>query len=1293
MADSLEDVFRRVSDANIGAPKVAQPEPALQNPMPRWQRVLATTLPEVGASIAAAPTTLYALAGMGANWASNKMGTGEVDIGQDAALNVSKAITDPVREMSNKIAGEKMSDNLLSGDPLQVGTSWLRLALGAGISAPAPMAAAITRGAAALKTGTKMVDDIGAGGLKVLEALTPITISTKPSTKVAATNVAVAGALGSTLEHVLGPDTTVAEAKTLVDEKAKGALDVAAEGAKEVQRNDPKLVQAGFTGDPAYDAMGVGLLGAAALAYWRRGAVSDAWTGVKNNLEKRFTGYDPADPTNKTLLNAANAGEQQFLDRNAGMRESLKAALKVEGLDKNTATKRADQFAEYAAARTGASVNTRNQIFMNEGRIPDSAIQMPPPSDWFARYRALDEQSQDLIDRALHSRRELDTRMIDKVWHNLSDTQSRELDNYVRQVQSNPQLNHIYEDFLKITRGLAEYTREQKRFSNREVTAFLNKNPNFVPERADPGSSYLNERNIGMGRGRKTFEELGKPAEYLPKYIDEVVRSTEGKKIQRGFMTNMERMANRGNAYASKVIEKSYTTPPPNMNPREYVHWRNSRGESRWTKVNDAIVGDSLRGVTNPSALQMANGAMSQLTRLYESGSVGSLAAATGSTFFAPTSALYTATLAPVIRDRGVAVGYLDKYMQELTGKMLGKEKAFGVRGDFATFAPDVAVRMAQNVGAVLAQRISKTLHNSVITDGTISQMVGPKAAALAAKSLDNHFKRSAVHDLQTRGVLGPASMMSIDPAKSFKDAEAMLRGHGLIGGSASFLTDILHAISSAPAMSVRAMNKGRLNESDLSAAMRNMAGDPARSGAFRKSTGAPGPNIAAEVTNATPWGNIFLQSTARFAKQVRKDPAGAAMGVFNTVAVPAIGATIWNASQDDYVDPNTGEAQSYSDYQFNVRTPDKTAASLYIAIPGLPPEQGVEIAFDPLMRGFKWASELLAGSQLGMLDNSFNKPENADMKKAFKDMVSHRAGFGEGSVTNSVIKGALIPPVPPAAKLVGAIGGMDIRDYTDIRAPNDRKEGGFTEGEGKNPQATFMDQYWPGQTELIMRSVGSGAFANIWNAIVDTETQMKEKGFVEGGKKAAANQLDQAKMRTADSTKMIGSGPLFDTFLAVSPATEASGSIVKGKLEGLRNLQQALQQATLPGGVPSQLLGNKKQGFQEPIGANLATQAPDLEMMQLAEMAGKIYKQLADAELGSNKIHYDQMQSIRNSTRFSPEDKRALLNEQSYAIIANNRKLLQDIERHEAIISSMFGRPVKFDKIDLGKMLGQQAQ
>ena len=186
----------------------------------------------------------------------------------------------------------------------------------------------------------------------------------------------------------------------------------------------------------------------------------------------------------------------------------------------------------------------------------------------------------------------------------------------------------------------------------------------------------------------------------------------------------------------------------------------------------------ALQNVGRPAALTLIQGNNKFLrgsARLFESAAVGPIAAMTGSVF-APISAMYSMGIGTAMRDKRLgATGWLDKTVQNATG---GR---FGVRGDIATMAPDAAFRAAQGVSAVIAQRAARVLKDSVLSQGRLSKVLGPQTAQTVSDSLSNYFKRSWVSELQQRGQLGPASLMTVDPAKRFSDAKAMLEGQGAL--------------------------------------------------------------------------------------------------------------------------------------------------------------------------------------------------------------------------------------------------------------------------------------------------------------------------------------------------------------------------------------------------------------------------------------------------------------------------------------------------------------------------------
>lgn len=165
----------------------------------------------------------------------------------------------------------------------------------------------------------------------------------------------------------------------------------------------------------------------------------------------------------------------------------------------------------------------------------------------------------------------------------------------------------------------------------------------------------------------------------------------------------------------------------------------------------------------------------------------------------------------------------------------------------------------------------------------------------------------------------------------------------------------------------------------------------------------------------------------------------------------------------------------------------------------------------------------------------------------------------------------------------------------------------------------------------------------------------------------------------------MLGTASLFDNALAISPAMETAGVAVKDKLDGLRKISEAFASATLQGGTPQTVTGDKRRGYQEYIGVG-PQGGQDQTMEVIGREATRIYRELSTAYSGARKDLYDQRQSISASSKYSPQMKRYMLNEKADEIIQLDRRMLTDIERHEAVISQQLGVPVKFDSINLNR-------
>lgn len=1196
------------------------------------------------------------------------------------------------KSVGESIAGRSLNDSLLDGSTTDLGASWVRLIAGAAIPIPGSWQAKMASGLQKVSAGNATVDTIAAGATKALEILTPLTLNPKMVTP----NIVVASAIGPALELAVANHEQAAASIKAGSEQVKGALDVAGQGATEVRdASAVRTVQAGMlpsvTGDDTTDAViGASLLGAGVIAQMKFNIAGRALTGAKSamsGVKAGLTGYDPTNAFDKTNVGFLDLLETQGGNRNLPMAVTLGKSLR----ERNTpdANAREVQFREMAAMRSGPSVTTRMETFVRDGQLPDSIIKVKAPSDHYA-VRVTPEQEQ-LIDRTLLSIRELDTRRIHKVPFDLYNTPTRDLEAIVRAGRADPTVSALVDDYLATNRKLGKYMGDQARISRTEMNKFFAQNPNFVAsnlkQRDGTQGRWINPRNVKANEGLETFEELGSPRQLWPQYWDEVIRSTEGKKVQREYLMEMRTAARNGDKTARDIIGRELDHPPPHNTEGYYVHWRDALGNSKWTEIKDAAVRHSLQDVTNPAALQMHKGLFDMwkrlpFTRVYETSAVGVPAAATGSQF-ATTSAKYTAQFGAAFRPKGIAASPLDKWMQDLTEHYTGKR--VGIPGEVLSAVPHHIYNATNGIIAVLAQRGSMAIRNSLIRDGIVGKglnavlpqlPIGPNTAQAVADGMNTLYKKSIAAQLQNRGIMGPGTMMSVDPALSYKNAEQLLRSHGVIGKfkeAGTFVQDILHAITSAPAHTMHQLNKGRVHPDVLANAVRTMSGDPGASGAYRNA------KWAAHLTNTIPWGNIMAQAGYKALRGFRENPKGAVGGIVNVAAIPTSMSVMWAAAA----------GPEYLDYLLNQRTPDRLASSIYIAIPGMDPEQGAEITMDPMLSPFIAMSALTTAANLGMLDGSIYRPENAPLRDAIVDLTMHRAHFGKDGVGRSVLGRAVIPPMPGPLQAGGAALGAPVRSFIEEARPRDNKHrGGFSEGEGPRPE-TYMNMYGPAHLEDIVRGLFTTMGVNILHMLDDTFTARfsgdmgrnePNQGWKEAAQKGFISNFSQ---NARDSMKE--ATPLFDSFLAISPAKEASAVRIQEKLQGLRSVMEAYGSSTLPGGAPQTVTGNKKTG-QMPYTGVAPIGARDEIIQRIGLEAGRIYREIGSLQQASIKQLHDDRSSIAQSNKFGPAEKRALMNERAMEIIERNRRLLADIERQESIISRNLGVPVKFDKLNLNK-------
>ncbi len=1190
----------------------------------------------------------------------------------EAAENVNKV----GKNVGEAIAGKPLTDSFIEGTPAELGASWSRLIAGAAIPISGSWQAKLSSGLQKVSAGNAAVDAIASGAVKTMEVLTPLTLNPKA----AALNIGVASALAPTLEMVVANHEQAKADIKAGSEQTKGAIDVAAQGAQEVRDAATlKTVQAGMlpgiTGDDTTDAViGAGLLGTTILAQMKYNIAGRMLNGTK----KALTSYDPNNPLDKTNMGWYDLIQQQATNRNQTPETAIRKVLESQGVPQNVVEQRVTAIKESNAMRTGASVDTRLRSFITEGELPDSVHRAGPLNDLYVRLGELDPLKQEKLRYAIISQMEIDNRRVGGSAIHLFNTADADLRAYVQAAKSDPATAQIFDDAFATTRVLHNYMGEQARMSAVELREFQRLHPNFMPTTITAkGGRWLSNEKSGRFTGLETFDELGDPMKLLPQYVDEVVRSTEGQKIRRDFFTEFMQAKGRNDPYARDMIGRTLVTEPPDSSEGKFVHWRNARGENRWTEVHDAAVRNSLKDATNPSALQMHKG-LGTAARWYEQGAVGTAAALTGN-IFAPKSYLYARTFGSVFRPEGIATSPLDKLVQHLSSGKFGAPEPF-------TALPQDIFNMVNGVAAVFYQRGAMALRNGVIraqSGGRNSLSVlpgvtmGPHTAQAAADGLTTLYKRTGAYELQQRGLLGPGTFGSVDPALSYRRAETVLRSNGLLGATkegVTFVSDILHAITSAPAVTTLQLNRGA-GKAKVSNAIRTMSGDPGASGAFRNAAGL------AKTVNTVPWGNIFLQSGFRMINGFKKNPTGAVAGIMSTAIFPEVASGLWNATL----------GPEFSDYQYTRRSPDLQASSVYIGIPGRLPEEGVEIPIDPWLRPFKHMGGLLFASHAGLLDGTFFSKDNGVIQKAAADAVWHRQlGFSDGTVPRAIFDQTFSPPVPGPLVALGSLGGLDVKSWTNVRQKNDKNTTGF--GEGTGPKGNmFLENHGWGVLDDLMRGVFAQSGGNVYTMLDETLTRRfsgdmgrneSNQSWKESAKQGVTANIAQ---KLKDSGRMFGTGSLFDSTLAISPSAEAAGVLVKEKLDGLRKLQEAYAASTLPGGTQQTVIGDKKRGYQQYPGVGPLT-GQDQTMDVIGREATRIYRELSTAYGGIKGDMFTKRQSIANSSQYSPQLKRYLMNEIADDIIQLDRRMLTDIERHEAVISQQLGVPVKFDRPNLNK-------
>jgi hypothetical protein len=1211
----------KIPDQLIGDPKLIQ-APVLGT---EWARQAATIVPRIVEGVVNAPTDIANLAEKGWNWA-----TGTDTQGPTTLDTVTDTLHAPFKSLNDWMVGGEVNPSLISGTPPELAASWATLGGLGVLRAPAAVLSKVDEGIKALEVGTGVAARTGEYAAKALEMITPVMVRT-PTKAIEAASVAIPGAIGVGLEMAFPlPE------KQKLDEEAKVGTDTAIAGA-ETAAPGVQATQAGFlptmtvsTGNQWLDAaiISVGALGG--LAAMKR--------HVLGSVTRKMTGS-----VDDTGVGDASGLRAQMVDRTTPIKDSFARVQEELGFPRGVDVP--DRFANKVDASHGAAIDTKLRSIYQYGEIPDSKVTLPSTSDMYLKVKQLGDPARvQQIDDALNLPRA----------------------RWGTNIRSDAQLDEIATSYDSVAKKMLDYTVEQRYLSPRRAAELSRQSPHEILTTLSKGDAFVK----GVARAGDPLP--GNALQDLPTYIEETIRRVEWNKNKALWTQFMRNAADNGNVYAKGLLGKR-DGPVAQHNRDNFITYRDRNGNARTQEILDPTVLRALKTGNDISRLHALSGSMAKLARLFEQSATGVIATAMLQPF-AHIAALYNAGLGAALRKPGTSVGYLDKTLQGVGFK-------FGLPGD-PTIIADATFRAMQGVTAITAKRIADTLHNSVVSGGILSNALSPNSAEQVARALTNHYKRSWVNAFQQQGLLGPAAFEGVNPNNAIKYVQARMRSANVPMNVARdtyrFVNDLLHAVSASPTASVYALNKN-LHPDLRARAVREFTGDPSRSGAFEGRAQALG-----KLTTATPWGNIFLQSTDKFARALKNNPASAIAGLTTTVGLPTISVALWNASLGS--DPS---GMNYADYQYNRRNPDRQASSIYVGLPGVAAESGLEIPVDPLSRPYKLGVELLAGYHLGLLDGSLFAPGNEELRTAFSEMARNRwmsfNPFDENSVFGSAMQQSVVPPVPTAVGAGGALLGMNVRGYGNVTEIHKRNDAGFTSSDAKNPFRDVMGMHESAVAENVVRSLGANAGAMAYNMFMDS---IQRAGDPEAGP-VGKNAWQQLKLGLSDSSRQV-SGALFGSFAAVSPSQEASAKLVSEKVKGLQQLSKAFQAVTQQGALTSgEIVGTRQRGFQELLGGRLAVEPTDPRMLVLGQFAQQYMTQVNQL-MGMNKDQYTQRNSIQASTKYSPERKRSMMNLIGDEIVARDRQMLVLLQQFEGAVSGTLGAPVRLDKLNINEGIDQ---
>lgn len=689
---------------------------------------------------------------------------------------------------------------------------------------------------------------------------------------------------------------------------------------------------------------------------------------------------------------------------------------------------------------------------------------------------------------------------------------------------------------------------------------------------------------------------------------------------------------------------------------------------------------------------------------LAESSMTGKIATLMGQPF-ALANATMGSIFAAVTRPKGLSFGALDKGAQALTGGRIG------IRGD-PTIAAMVPYTAAKNVGVVMARAVSDALYNSIAASGMLAKI--PNARGLADR-LGQVFRESN-YAQQFRGGAGEVNTMGgegIDTSARSSFVEGMERTEQARVVSPNdpssvsrylrtidknvnpvavkvgwrLLGDIQNAIASSPQSyawqsNINRRTKGLTPEQayrevqTLSAEVRQLLGDPAMRGTglrdfqTRGSTGTQ--KVVGRVLDATPYGNIGVQATARLMQAFRRDFVGTSAGMGIVLGEIAI-LPLVNAWRLDKERTENGLSPLYLPYEL-AREGWHQGRFIVGHIQGVDPSLSPAVRSDPLMAPFISVAREVVLYALGISGNRQYEPnsENDIALGALERYADERRWI---NVNTSLINAQPLNQFPPAMVAGFAATGIELPGVVDLigrggaQPINTRGLGGYDETRqsggliGKRLEAIFQGLF-PGLGATMGGMLNAGA-----------QEARGGGSFVHG---ATDNVLTRARDRAQEFNGVLWDQP------RKRATNDATAAMVNEREATLRAIQTNIQSIKAPGTI-----GSGRFREQDLGGGGGRAGVQDQPMSDLMGGLNRAWSHIQPQTAERSKLR-EELIAISQRPNMDIVQRRRAENVVAEKIVEVNRRLLNQYYILEDNFSNMYGRRIRLDKLDPSKPITQ---